>query len=152
MAIPFELIFLIFLVTIFTCTVLSWAFVILRLLLDSCCQMAPPEGRRQPPQDIETGPPSNPQPPVSRPMLLFSFQGRVSRTALLSRSTVLVVYSMNTQETGDQTYDVCAICLEKFHDGDQCRVLSGCKHVYHKFCIERWLAEAQNCPVCRLYI
>ena len=154
MANPIELILLICLVIIAAFSVLSWSYLILRLLVISCCQLIIRERLlRQSPQDIESGQqPNNPQPPMARPMLLLPFPAlQLSRTALLSK-TVLIIYNKNknTQETTDQNYDVCAICLEKFEDGDQCRVLSGCKHVYQRFCIERWLGETQNCPVCRL--
>ena len=154
MANPIELILLICLVIIFAFTVFSWSFLILRLLVICCCRLITLERlRRQSSQDIESGQqPSNPQPPMARPMQRLLFPAlQLSRTALLSK-TVLIIYNKNknTQETTYQNYDVCAVCLEKFQDGDQCRVLSGCKHVYHRFCIERWLGETQNCPVCRL--
>ncbi|KAK8671613.1 hypothetical protein V6N13_038203 [Hibiscus sabdariffa] len=32
----------------------------------------------------------------------------------------------------------CVICLEVFKDGDSCRVLPICKHLYHRFCIDQW--------------
>lgn len=43
----------------------------------------------------------------------------------------------------------CAICLEDFKDGDLCRVLSKCNHMYHKGCIDQWLIKDNHCPFCR---
>ncbi|XVF23746.1 hypothetical protein REPUB_Repub13aG0065800 [Reevesia pubescens] len=93
--------------------------------------------RQPPPQDIETGQPSNlPSPAVALPRVLL----------LSKNKNVVIVF---TKETVGENYDDCAICLGEFQDGDQCRILSNCKHTYHKFCIDRWLAETQNCPICR---
>ncbi|KAK8482841.1 hypothetical protein V6N13_123327 [Hibiscus sabdariffa] len=43
----------------------------------------------------------------------------------------------------------CVICLEEFKDGDSCSVLPSCKHLYHRFCIDQWLARNRHCPLCR---
>ncbi|KAK8671611.1 hypothetical protein V6N13_038201 [Hibiscus sabdariffa] len=43
----------------------------------------------------------------------------------------------------------CVICLEVFKDGDSCRVLPICKHLYHRFCIDQWLVKNGHCPLCR---
>ncbi|MBA0611586.1 hypothetical protein Godav_012261 [Gossypium davidsonii] len=43
----------------------------------------------------------------------------------------------------------CVICLEEFKDGDTCRVLPNCKHMYHQLCIDKWLVKDEVCPLCR---
>ncbi|KAL5750230.1 hypothetical protein ACOSP7_024833 [Xanthoceras sorbifolium] len=43
----------------------------------------------------------------------------------------------------------CCICLDEFKNGDQCRVGSRCKHVFHKYCIDQWLQRKRRCPLCR---
>eukprot|EP00190_Bangiopsis_sp_CCMP1999_P002421 CAMPEP_0198733904 /NCGR_PEP_ID=MMETSP1475-20131203/49058_1 /TAXON_ID= ORGANISM="Unidentified sp., Strain CCMP1999" /NCGR_SAMPLE_ID=MMETSP1475 /ASSEMBLY_ACC=CAM_ASM_001111 /LENGTH=378 /DNA_ID=CAMNT_0044497277 /DNA_START=162 /DNA_END=1298 /DNA_ORIENTATION=+ len=43
---------------------------------------------------------------------------------------------------------ICAICLEGFNDGDQARYLE-CSHLYHRDCIDLWLAQSSSCPVCK---
>ncbi|KDP34535.1 hypothetical protein JCGZ_11085 [Jatropha curcas] len=45
--------------------------------------------------------------------------------------------------------DCCCICLEEYKEGDKCKILSKCKHLYHDSCIEEWLLKGRNCPVCR---
>lgn len=44
----------------------------------------------------------------------------------------------------------CAICLDDESEDTFCAL--ACKHVYHKDCIDQWLALKGNCPMCRLAI
>ncbi|PKH53310.1 hypothetical protein CRG98_050336, partial [Punica granatum] len=44
----------------------------------------------------------------------------------------------------------CAICLDDFMGGDQCRVLAHCRHAFHRACVEKWLLLSDlHCPICR---
>lgn len=43
----------------------------------------------------------------------------------------------------------CSICLDEFTEGEVCRMLPKCKHVFHRFCIDQWLPSERHCPVCR---
>lgn len=44
--------------------------------------------------------------------------------------------------------DECPICLDAFKVRQHCRRL-GCTHIFHKKCVDRWLAKNPRCPVCR---
>ena len=44
--------------------------------------------------------------------------------------------------------DECPICLDVFKARQHARKL-GCTHIFHKKCVDRWLAKVPRCPVCR---
>ncbi|CAK8541597.1 unnamed protein product [Lathyrus sativus] len=43
----------------------------------------------------------------------------------------------------------CPVCLSVFADGEEVRELSVCKHSFHSSCIDLWLSNHSNCPICR---
>lgn len=42
----------------------------------------------------------------------------------------------------------CCVCLEVYEKEDRCRKMA-CAHVFHQTCIDRWLSQHRQCPVCR---
>uniref|UniRef100_A0A183C4R0 RING-type domain-containing protein n=1 Tax=Globodera pallida TaxID=36090 RepID=A0A183C4R0_GLOPA len=51
-----------------------------------------------------------------------------------------------------ETKSECAVCLGNFEAGDKVRPLPPCEHIFHTECIELWLKNHNNCPLCRAEI
>ncbi|KAM1315897.1 hypothetical protein ACFX10_019423 [Malus domestica] len=59
------------------------------------------------------------------------------------------VFMCTSATSTNATSDDCAICLEEFTEGQECRLLDDCKHSFHKLCIDEWLATRKTyCPLC----
>ncbi|KAF8401866.1 hypothetical protein HHK36_012813 [Tetracentron sinense] len=43
----------------------------------------------------------------------------------------------------------CAVCLNEFQEEEKLRVLPNCTHAFHIDCIDIWLQNNANCPLCR---
>lgn len=43
----------------------------------------------------------------------------------------------------------CAVCLNEFQDDEKLRIIPNCCHVFHIDCIDVWLQNNANCPLCR---
>ena len=42
----------------------------------------------------------------------------------------------------------CVVCRTEYEAGENCSVLPGCVHVFHRACIAMWLRHHTTCPVC----
>jgi hypothetical protein len=45
--------------------------------------------------------------------------------------------------------DTCAICQDRYTEGQAIRSLNHCHHAFHKGCIDPWFERNVHCPVCR---
>ncbi|CAL0330386.1 unnamed protein product [Lupinus luteus] len=43
----------------------------------------------------------------------------------------------------------CVVCLDGFRNGQWCRKLPGCGHLFHRRCVDMWLVKVAACPTCR---
>ncbi|KAK7329855.1 hypothetical protein VNO77_24036 [Canavalia gladiata] len=43
----------------------------------------------------------------------------------------------------------CVVCLDAFRNGQWCRKLAACGHVFHRRCVDTWLLKMAACPTCR---
>ncbi|GMI95937.1 ARABIDOPSIS TOXICOS EN LEVADURA 1 [Hibiscus trionum] len=49
----------------------------------------------------------------------------------------------------ESSFCECAVCLNEFEDDEKLRVIPNCSHVFHIDCIDVWLQNNANCPLCR---
>ncbi|XVF20928.1 hypothetical protein REPUB_Repub12eG0046100 [Reevesia pubescens] len=77
-------------------------------------------------------------------------QAQGSKPIIPTGNIFIYSYKNIKHQTEDQEVaKECAICLEELKEGDLCRILSNCKHLYHLSCIDRWLFKEPCCPLCR---
>lgn len=43
----------------------------------------------------------------------------------------------------------CAVCLNEFQEEEKLRIIPNCGHFFHIDCIDIWLQNNANCPLCR---
>jgi hypothetical protein len=62
---------------------------------------------------------------------------------------------MNVIEEQTELFDLfgekgtCVVCQEDFQDGERVRALTKCQHMFHMTCIDPWLLQKSECPLCR---
>lgn len=55
-------------------------------------------------------------------------------------------------DAGKDSGRECPVCLTAFVDGEVIREVKVCKHLFHDSCIDVWLRNHSNCPVCRVSV
>ncbi|KAL6332070.1 hypothetical protein AAG906_020749 [Vitis piasezkii] len=48
-----------------------------------------------------------------------------------------------------ETARECVVCLEALREGEWCRSLPDCDHIFHSNCVDKWLIKVLACPTCR---
>ncbi|XP_014504275.1 RING-H2 finger protein ATL66 [Vigna radiata var. radiata] len=81
-------------------------------------------------------------PPHQAPPTLPSQDDGLDADAI-KRLPIILHQRAATEETE------CCICLSAFVDGAKLKVLPGCEHSFHSECVDKWLANHSNCPLCR---
>jgi hypothetical protein len=67
----------------------------------------------------------------------------LEKLAALPKALSYSVFSAEPQK------DECSICLAEFSPTDVVRRLDGCRHTFHKSCIDLWLLQCASCPLCK---
>lgn len=44
---------------------------------------------------------------------------------------------------------VCHVCNQTMNEGEDCLIINECSHAYHRTCIENFLTNTSECPVCK---
>ncbi|CAE8597621.1 unnamed protein product [Polarella glacialis] len=72
---------------------------------------------------------------------------RIQRESLMEAiRSQLPVFPWSSKET--KAAEECALCLENYAEGD-CMVRLCCLHMFHKACLDPWLAKNSTCPSCK---
>ncbi|KAL8515755.1 hypothetical protein ACS0TY_014442 [Phlomoides rotata] len=53
------------------------------------------------------------------------------------------------EKVSDAKLCECAVCLNEFQEEEKLRIIPNCAHVFHIDCIDIWLQNNANCPLCR---
>jgi hypothetical protein len=54
----------------------------------------------------------------------------------------------NSKKNDDSGDHQCSVCMEEFESGETIRTLP-CFHKFHAPCIDTWLKQKAQCPICR---
>lgn len=77
-------------------------------------------------------------------MLVVTFETDIDKGMIAREISRLPV----EKYAGSLDVQECPICLDTFCLGDEIRML-GCKHCFHRSCIDSWLVNLLKCPLCR---
>lgn len=77
--------------------------------------------------------------------------GLPTRTEFMDPNNVsgLLPLSNRSPESHSSQDETCCICLESMQDTSKTVLIVVCGHVYHRQCLEDWLADHNTCPMCR---
>ncbi|CAM8984673.1 unnamed protein product [Rhodiola kirilowii] len=56
------------------------------------------------------------------------------------------------EDSLDSSFQECSVCLGEFKHNEKLRCLQDCSHLFHMDCIDVWLQNNGNCPLCRTSI
>ncbi len=84
---------------------------------------------------------------LSESTALDTFSGGVSPSLRTPSSFISRLESWECSSASE--VESCSICLADYERGDRLTGLP-CAHVFHSSCVEKWLARAITCPLCKL--
>ncbi|GKC34400.1 RING-H2 finger protein ATL16 [Tanacetum coccineum] len=67
----------------------------------------------------------------------------------LDESVIRLIPIFKFQKKQNDSDNECAVCLAEFQDNEKLRMIPNCAHVFHIDCIDIWLQNNPNCPLCR---
>lgn len=58
------------------------------------------------------------------------------------------IHASGPQPIAEVSFNHCSVCLEAYQVGESVRTIP-CFHTFHRQCIDSWLAQKAECPVCK---
>ena len=80
---------------------------------------------------------------LARVSTTFEYPGEATADGATKASAI----TPDDADDADESRPTCSICLMPFVGGDACRRLP-CQHVFHRVCLDTWLARGDRCPLC----
>ncbi len=68
---------------------------------------------------------------------------------VIVRPTAQQIEAGTSIEILDAEEEICAICQDSMHLGEEVRAMNACDHRFHRNCIDTWFQRNVRCPVCR---
>lgn len=87
--------------------------------------------------------------------LMVYSPGIVSRgldESVIRSIPILQFKKKGSKDFGERSFCECAVCLNEFQEDERLRIIPSCSHVFHIDCIDVWLQNNANCPLCRTSI
>ncbi len=64
------------------------------------------------------------------------------------RNITTTLLNISHMELNHFNIHECSICFESIENNSEIKTLP-CAHIYHDYCINKWLEQKSNCPICR---
>ncbi|KAK1422341.1 hypothetical protein QVD17_25388 [Tagetes erecta] len=76
----------------------------------------------------------------------------ISRSGSMSKEDIKKLPSYDFNLEAQKSMVECVVCLERFKDGEKCKLLPNCNHSFHCECIDSWLIKTGAFPICRAIV
>uniref|UniRef100_A0A7N0UEG6 RING-type E3 ubiquitin transferase n=1 Tax=Kalanchoe fedtschenkoi TaxID=63787 RepID=A0A7N0UEG6_KALFE len=67
----------------------------------------------------------------------------------LDESAIRTIPIFRYKNGDGRSFCECAVCLTEFQEEEKLRFIPNCSHAFHIDCIDVWLQNNANCPLCR---
>jgi hypothetical protein len=61
------------------------------------------------------------------------------------------IQSLPTLRAAEGCQGECCICMDQYSAGQVVKTLP-CLHVFHGDCVDKWLKQSGNCPICKFQL
>jgi len=85
---------------------------------------------------------------TENPLTIHSPENRGLNESII-RSIPIFRYKKSEWINNASTTCECVVCLSEFQEDENLKVIPNCDHFFHIDCIDIWLQNNTNCPLCR---